>query len=81
MGKEQETDRGIAIEKQSCLVERMTKDGRVIKGRNDTETVLVTPSLLLNVHLTPMEGKKNEIVNWRRSEKNRETKTEDERRR
>lgn len=60
------------IEEQFCLVER-----RVIKGRTET----VTPCLLLNVHLMPMEGKKNEIVNLRRSEKNRETKTEDERRR
>lgn len=72
METERETDRGIAIEKQSCLVER-----RVIKVRTET----VTPCLLLDVHLMLMEGKKNEIVNLRSSEKNSETKTEDERRR
>lgn len=62
MGTERETDRGIAIE-ISHLVEKMTEDGRVIKGRSETGTDLVTPCLLLSVHLTPTEGKKNEIMN------------------
>lgn len=62
MGIERETDRGIAIE-ISHLVEKMTEDGRVIKGRSETGTDLVTPCLLLSIHLTPTEGKKNAIMN------------------
>lgn len=81
MGTEQETDREIAKEIQSLLVEKMTEDGRVIKGRSETETDLVTQCLLLSIHLMPTEGKRNEIMNWRRNEKNRERRTEDGRRR
>lgn len=45
------------IEILSHLVERAIKDGR--------GTDLVTPALLQNVHLTPMEDKKNKITNER----------------
>lgn len=80
MGTERETDRGTAIE-ISHLAEKMTEDGRVIKGRSETETDLVTPCLLLSIHLMPTEGKKSEIMSWRRNKKNSERRTEDGRRR
>lgn len=63
MERERETDRGIVIEIQSHLVEKMTEDGRVIEGRRETETDQVTPCLLPSPRLTPTEGKKNEIMN------------------
>lgn len=81
MGTERETDRGIVIEIQSYLVEKMTEDGRVIKERREYETGLMNPCLLLSVHLMQTEGKKNEIVNQRRNKKNSERRTEGRRRR
>lgn len=61
------------IEILSHLVERAIKDGR--------GTDLVTPTLLPNVHLTPMVDKKNKITNERNNEKNREKRNEECRRR